>query len=187
LDLRERVLRTVEGGTSRNAAAAQFGLGISTAIKWLQRVRATGSARPGKMGGHKPSAPARAVAVGALPGAGLHAARPGGRARRARAQGRLPFGMGVCPRRGLTYKKRRWSRASASARCRAPARAVAEVPAAGRPLPAGLFAKRLERGRFLWPQAKDGSVRLTPAQLSMLLEGIDWRAPRRTWAPEAAG
>jgi transposase len=30
-------------------------------------------------------------------------------------------------------------------------------------------------------------VVLTPAQLSMLLEGIDWRAPRRTWAPEAAG
>ena len=50
-----------------------------------------------------------------------------------------------------------------------------------------LFAKRLERGRFLWPQAKDGSVVLTPVQLSMLLEGIDWRAPRRTWAPEAAG
>jgi transposase len=49
------------------------------------------------------------------------------------------------------------------------------------------FAKRLERGRFLWPQAKDGSVVLTPAQLSMLLEGIDWRAPPRTWAPEAAG
>jgi len=37
-----------------------------------------------------------------------------------------------------------------------------------------LFAKRLERGRFLWPQAKDGSVVLTAAQLSMLLEGIDW-------------
>jgi hypothetical protein len=50
-----------------------------------------------------------------------------------------------------------------------------------------LFAKRLERGRFIWPQAKDGSVVLTAAQLSMLLEGIDWRAPRRSWAPEAAG
>ena len=49
-----------------------------------------------------------------------------------------------------------------------------------------LFAT-VEGGRFLWPQAKDGSVVLTPAQLSMLLEGIDWRAPRRTWAPEAAG
>jgi transposase len=48
------------------------------------------------------------------------------------------------------------------------------------------FAKRLARGRFLWPQAKDGSVVLTPAQLSMLLEGVDWRAPRRSRAPEAA-
>lgn len=49
-----------------------------------------------------------------------------------------------------------------------------------------LFAKRLERGKFLWPQAKDGSVVLSAAQLSMLLEGIDWRAPVRTWTPEAA-
>jgi transposase len=37
-----------------------------------------------------------------------------------------------------------------------------------------LFAKRLERGRFIWPQATSGTVSLTPAQLSMLLEGIDW-------------
>jgi transposase len=39
-----------------------------------------------------------------------------------------------------------------------------------------LFCKRLERDKFLWPQAEDGSVLLTAAQLSMLLEGIDWRA-----------
>ena len=50
-----------------------------------------------------------------------------------------------------------------------------------------LFAKRLERGRFVWPQARDGTVTLTPAQLSMLLEGIDWRAPVRSWRPELAG
>jgi len=43
-----------------------------------------------------------------------------------------------------------------------------------------LFAKRLERGRFIWPQATSGTVSLTPAQLSMLLEGIDWRRPVRT-------
>lgn len=47
-----------------------------------------------------------------------------------------------------------------------------------------LFAKRLERGRFVWPQAEDGSVHLTRAQLSMLLEGIDWRRPRRTATPQ---
>ena len=41
-----------------------------------------------------------------------------------------------------------------------------------------LFSKRLERGRFVWPSAKDGKVVLTAAQLSMLLEGLDWRSPR---------
>jgi transposase len=41
-----------------------------------------------------------------------------------------------------------------------------------------LFAKRLERGRFIWPQATSGTVSLTQAQLAMLLEGIDWRGDR---------
>jgi len=50
-----------------------------------------------------------------------------------------------------------------------------------------LFAKRLEKGRFVWPSAKDGRVSMTPAQLAMLLEGIDWRAPQRTWRPLVAG
>ena len=49
-----------------------------------------------------------------------------------------------------------------------------------------LFAKRLERGRFIWPQAESGTVSLTRAQLSMLLEGIDWRRPTRTSAPQVA-
>jgi transposase len=49
-----------------------------------------------------------------------------------------------------------------------------------------LFAKRLEKGRFIWPQATEGTVSLSRAQLSMLLEGIDWRRPQRTWTPEIA-
>lgn len=49
-----------------------------------------------------------------------------------------------------------------------------------------LLAKRLERGRFVWPQAEGGRIVLTPAQLSMLLEGIDWRMPVRTHVPELA-
>ena len=49
-----------------------------------------------------------------------------------------------------------------------------------------LFAKRLEKGRFVWPRADSGTVSLTPAQLSMLLEGIDWRMPVRTWQPQRA-
>jgi transposase len=50
-----------------------------------------------------------------------------------------------------------------------------------------LFAKRLERGRFIWPSPAAGVVTITPAQLGYLLEGIDWRMPRRTWRPQAAG
>ena len=49
-----------------------------------------------------------------------------------------------------------------------------------------LYAKRLERGRFVWPQATSGVVHLSNAQLSMLLEGIDWRRPTRTWQPQCA-
>jgi transposase len=50
-----------------------------------------------------------------------------------------------------------------------------------------LYAKRLERGRFVWPSPADGVVTITPAQLGYLLEGIDWRHPQHTWRPQAAG
>ena len=50
-----------------------------------------------------------------------------------------------------------------------------------------LFSKRLERGRFVWPSARDGKISLTAAQLAMLLEGIDWRIPQRTWRPLKTG
>jgi transposase len=46
-----------------------------------------------------------------------------------------------------------------------------------------LFAKRLEKGRFVWPPIVDGRLQLTPAQLALLIEGIDWR---RTVAPDPA-
>lgn len=49
-----------------------------------------------------------------------------------------------------------------------------------------LYVKRLERGRFVWPQAATGIVHLSAAQLSMLLEGIDWRRPQRTMVPMIA-
>jgi transposase len=45
-----------------------------------------------------------------------------------------------------------------------------------------LFAKRLEKGRFVWPPIVDGAVHLTAAQLALLIEGIDWR---RTRVPES--
>jgi transposase len=50
-----------------------------------------------------------------------------------------------------------------------------------------LFSKKLERGRFIWPTPADGAVMISPAQMGYLLEGIDWRAPQKTWRPELAG
>ena len=46
-----------------------------------------------------------------------------------------------------------------------------------------LFAKRLEKGKFVWPPIVEGALQLTAAQLALLLEGIDWRrtvTPPRT-------
>jgi transposase len=45
-----------------------------------------------------------------------------------------------------------------------------------------LFAKRLEKGRFVWPPIVDGTMTLTPAQMALLVEAMDWR---RTVAPPA--
>ena len=50
-----------------------------------------------------------------------------------------------------------------------------------------LYLKRLERGRFAWPQTLDVAVVITSAQLGYLLEGIDWRNPVHSWRPSAAG
>jgi transposase len=57
LEFRKRVVAAVEsGGLSCNQAAKQFGIGISTAIGWVKRLRTTGSVAAGQMGGHKPKA-----------------------------------------------------------------------------------------------------------------------------------
>jgi transposase len=50
-----------------------------------------------------------------------------------------------------------------------------------------LYAKRLERGRFIWPSPADGVVAITAAQLGYMLEGIDWRNPQHSWRPQSAG
>jgi transposase len=52
-----------------------------------------------------------------------------------------------------------------------------------------LFTKRIDHGSFWWPRVAEpgGTVTLTPAQLAMLIEGIDWRAPERFWRPLLAG
>lgn len=56
-DLRERAVSAVEtGGMSRHAAAARFGVAVSTVVIWVRRFRRTGSVAPDQIGGYKPRA-----------------------------------------------------------------------------------------------------------------------------------
>jgi putative transposase len=65
IDLRERVVGAViKSGVSCHQAAAQFGVGISTAILWVQRFRKTGSVEPDKIGGFRPKRSRDAIASG---------------------------------------------------------------------------------------------------------------------------
>lgn len=52
-----------------------------------------------------------------------------------------------------------------------------------------LIQKRLEGAKFVWPRAQDGVMKMSPAQLSALFEGVDWRqvAPGTGAAPGAGG
>jgi transposase len=50
-----------------------------------------------------------------------------------------------------------------------------------------LYAKRLDRGHFIWPSAPGEAVAISAAQLNFMLDGIDWRNPQYTWRPQAAG
>ncbi len=52
-DLRERVVRAVEGGISRHKAAGQFDVSVSFVVKLMQRFQATGNFQPGDFGGHR--------------------------------------------------------------------------------------------------------------------------------------
>jgi transposase len=50
-----------------------------------------------------------------------------------------------------------------------------------------LYAKRLERGRFIWPTVAAGAIAISPSQLAYMLDRIDWRNPVHTFRPERAG
>ena len=52
-DLRKRVVAAVSKGESSRAVASRFGVAVSSVVKWSQRYRATGSVKPGQMGGHR--------------------------------------------------------------------------------------------------------------------------------------
>jgi len=118
LDLRERVVAAVErGGLSRREAAERFGIGVSSAIRWVERARKTGSAAPGQNGraqaeGDRGGAPGLASCTGH--GARLHHPRAGGGVRRARPQGRLPIGVEFRSHREAELQKKASSPASAT-------------------------------------------------------------------------
>ncbi len=116
MDLRERVVAAVEsGGLSCHAGGGQFGVGVSTAIGWMR-----GCARPAALRRARWAATSRrrfraSIASGCWNGsrAGLHLARAGRRTGRARAESRLPLGLGVRPRREAQLQKKPWWLANA--------------------------------------------------------------------------
>src|SRR3954466_5503943 len=116
LDLRKRVVAAIESGMSRNQAAKQFGVAISTAIGWMKRVDKTGSVAPGQMGGHKPKAVSGDHAVWLS-----HRIKDGDftirgaryRACRTWPEGRLPLGVGLRACREAQLQKKAWRLANA--------------------------------------------------------------------------
>ena len=106
-DLRERVVRAViKGGLSRHQAAAQFGVGISTAINWVQRFHETGSVKPDRIGGYRPKKIAGPYREWRCSGAADFTYAGWWRARR-QAQGRFRTMWKVVHAEKLSYKKRR--------------------------------------------------------------------------------
>jgi transposase len=120
-DLRDRVIEAVEqAGMSCRSAARRFGVGESTAIKWLGHYRSTGRRRPVGTGGHRPSVlkPHRDFleAVRAeQPDITLEAL-----SRRLAGERSVKADTSMLSRffrrEGITFKKRRWSPASGTAR-----------------------------------------------------------------------
>lgn len=55
MDLRERALARLQAGESARSVSKSLSIGVSTAIRWQQRHRSTGSVAPLPMGGSKPN------------------------------------------------------------------------------------------------------------------------------------
>src|ERR1700728_5193623 len=116
VDLRRRVVAAIEAGMSRNQAAKQFGVAISPAIGWMQRVEQTGSVAPGQDGRSQAESDferARGLVIAADQSWRFHLARAGCRAWRARVEGRLPLGVVGRPCREAELQKKAWWLANA--------------------------------------------------------------------------
>ena len=133
-DLRSRVARAVEAGGTCRAVAARFGVGVSTVVRWAQRLRVTGSVSPKPMGGARRRAfvAERDWLLGRLlekPDITLRALVAELEERGVKASYGAVWRF--CAREGLTFKKRRSGQPSRTGRT-SPAGGVA-----GRPIRAG--------------------------------------------------
>jgi transposase len=110
LAFRKRVVAAVESGDlSCNQAAKQFGIGISTAIGWVNRLRKTGSLAPGQMGGHKPKAISGEHRVWLLQRTKNGDFTLRGLVAELGEHGlKVPLGVGVCPCREAQLQKKAW-------------------------------------------------------------------------------
>ena len=111
VDLRERVVRAVSEGASCRAAAARFGVSASSAIRWCERLRETGSVVPGPLGGDRRSGRIEAHAVLILQEVEGTPDITLGELRAALAASGIPVGIATLwrflNRHELTLKKRR--------------------------------------------------------------------------------
>ena len=141
MDLRDRLVAAVRTGMSARAAAARFGVGVATGVRWARQFRTTGSAAPGQMGGHKK----RAIA-GEHRDWLLVRCRDQNFTLRGLVAELAARGLKVDRRavwvfvhdEGLSYKKNSGRRRAGPARHRAPPCSVAAVSTADRPVPPGL-------------------------------------------------
>jgi putative transposase len=135
MDLRERVVGAVlSGGMSARAAAARFDVSESSAIKWVRRVRETGSAAPSRIGGHKPR-----LLSGGLRDWLIARAERDFTLRGLAGELLAEFGVKVdyvqvwrfVHDEGLSFKKKRSARRAVAAKDRAPPGALAQISKPG--------------------------------------------------------
>ena len=161
-DLRERVVGGVlEGGLSRNRAAAWFGVAVSTANIWVKRFQATGSLATGQIGGHKPavlSGEHRDWLLGRCKGGDFTLRRLA--AKLAAERGLKVDYVSVwrfVHAKGLTHKKDRPGQRAGSPGHSPPSGALAAVAALDQPGAPGVHRRNLDRdehGAVAWLGSK---------------------------------
>jgi len=118
-DLRVRVIKSISGGLTRRKAAARFGIGVSTAVKWYQRYRDTGeiaARKQGQPGGSKLDAHEAFILALVRERADISLAEIAARLAEKRAVSACPATVWYFfERRGISFKKNRARRRTRAA------------------------------------------------------------------------